>query len=215
MGRRKKEDPSVHREKIAQAAKLLFERNGVERTTVDDIAKAAKYGKATLYVYFANKDEIFFYIVHQHMRELLAKLNYILGAEIQTVAQWYAAYLEMCLAILESCKDSPIYFDAMIDEISVAIEDPDLPLAYREIFETGKELEDVAKSMIDRGVALGIISVTMSYSGMAMYFWGAITGIVRMFEQKSVYYNRLGLDESFLSHAFLGLVNGCRIGAGG
>lgn len=208
MARRKKEAPSVHRANIARAAQMLFERQGVEKTTVDEIAEVASYGKATLYVYFANKDEIFFYVVHQHMLELLTKLKDIIKAEISTAARWYKIYLEICFAIHDSCKDSSMYFDAMIDEIDVAVDDPDLPLTYREIYATGEELEKVAAIMMDRGIELGLIKGSLSYSETAMYFWGAITGIVRMYERKSSYYNQIGLAESSLSRAFFGLVNG-------
>ena len=214
MARRKKEAPSVHRANIARAAQMLFERQGVEKTTVDEIAEVASYGKATLYVYFANKDEIFFYVVHQHMLELLTKLNGIIEAETSTVAHWYETYLEICFAIHNCCKDSPLYFDAMIDEIDVAVDDPDLPMTYREIYATGEELEKVATIMMDRGVELGLIKDSLSYSETAMYFWGAITGIVRMYERKSSYYNQIGLAESFLPRAFLGLVNGYLVESG-
>ena len=58
MGRRKKEPKSTHREKIAAAASTLFMQKGITATSMDDIAKAAGYSKATLYVYFKNKEEI-------------------------------------------------------------------------------------------------------------------------------------------------------------
>ena len=48
MGRRKKEPKSVHREKIATAASTLFMEKGIAATSMDDIAKAAGYSKATL-----------------------------------------------------------------------------------------------------------------------------------------------------------------------
>ena len=49
MARRKKEPRSVHREKIASAASVLFMDKGIVATSMDDIAKAAGYSKATLY----------------------------------------------------------------------------------------------------------------------------------------------------------------------
>ena len=48
MARRKKEPKSVHREKIASAASVLFMDKGIAATSMDDIAKAAGYSKATL-----------------------------------------------------------------------------------------------------------------------------------------------------------------------
>ena len=58
MGRRKKEQRAVHRENIASAASVLFMENGITATSMSDIAEAAGYSKATLYVYFENKEEI-------------------------------------------------------------------------------------------------------------------------------------------------------------
>ena len=56
MGRRKKEPRSVHRAKIAAAASELFLKRGTAAVTMDEIARAAGYSKATLYVYFENKE---------------------------------------------------------------------------------------------------------------------------------------------------------------
>lgn len=54
----KKEPKSVHREKIASSASVLFMDKGIAATSMDDIEKAAGYSKATLYVHFKNKEEI-------------------------------------------------------------------------------------------------------------------------------------------------------------
>lgn len=68
--RRKKEPKSVHREKIASAASVLFMERGIAATSMDDIAKAAGYSKATLYVYFENKEEIVGILVLDSMKKL-------------------------------------------------------------------------------------------------------------------------------------------------
>lgn len=56
MARRKKEPQSVHRKAIALVAQDLFLQKGIERTSMDDIAKSSGYSKATLYVYFKSKE---------------------------------------------------------------------------------------------------------------------------------------------------------------
>jgi AcrR family transcriptional regulator len=50
------EDKRVH---IIHAAESQFIRFGFRKTTMEDIAKAAGIGKATLYYYFKNKEDIF------------------------------------------------------------------------------------------------------------------------------------------------------------
>jgi len=77
MARRKKEPRSVHREKIASAASVLFMDKGIVATSMDDIAKAAGYSKATLYVYFENKEEIVGFLVLDSMKKLY---HYIVSA---------------------------------------------------------------------------------------------------------------------------------------
>ena len=47
------------RKAILEAAIGLFSEKGYERTSVDDLARAAGVGKGTIYGYFRTKDEIF------------------------------------------------------------------------------------------------------------------------------------------------------------
>lgn len=80
MARRKKEPKSVHREKIASAASVLFMEGGIAATSMDDIAKAAGYSKATLYVYFENKEEIVGILVLDSMKKTLSLHRFCTGA---------------------------------------------------------------------------------------------------------------------------------------
>ena len=70
MARRKKEARSVHRKTISTAAEQLFLKKGIENTSMSDIAEAAGYSKATLYVYFQNKEELVGFLVLESMRRL-------------------------------------------------------------------------------------------------------------------------------------------------
>jgi AcrR family transcriptional regulator len=47
------------KEIIIAAAKTLFSRFGLEKTTMEDIAKASKKGKSSLYYYFKSKEQVF------------------------------------------------------------------------------------------------------------------------------------------------------------
>ncbi|MEN6311062.1 MAG: helix-turn-helix domain-containing protein [Acidobacteriota bacterium] len=53
----KKED--IVRASIVKAAESLYQRWGILKTTMEDIAREAGKGKSTLYYYFKNKDEVF------------------------------------------------------------------------------------------------------------------------------------------------------------
>lgn len=47
------------REKILRAAQAVFEKIGPEKTTLDDLGKAAGMNKTSLYYYFTNKEELY------------------------------------------------------------------------------------------------------------------------------------------------------------
>jgi AcrR family transcriptional regulator len=58
------------KEKIISAATNLFSRFGLEKTTMEDIAKAAKKGKSSLYYYFKSKEEVFAEVIKKEIAGL-------------------------------------------------------------------------------------------------------------------------------------------------
>jgi AcrR family transcriptional regulator len=64
-------DESLKAEILAQAQKL-FQRFGLNKTTMEDIAKAAGKGKSTLYYYYKSKEEIFSEVVMGEMDAVFA-----------------------------------------------------------------------------------------------------------------------------------------------
>jgi AcrR family transcriptional regulator len=61
------EERDRQRRKIFQAASRLFIRQGFHETSMRQVARAAGMGKATLYDYFANKEEILLFFVERLM----------------------------------------------------------------------------------------------------------------------------------------------------
>lgn len=58
------------KEKIISAATSLFSRLGLEKTTMEDIAKAARKGKSTLYYYFKSKEDVFAEVIRMEIAGL-------------------------------------------------------------------------------------------------------------------------------------------------
>jgi AcrR family transcriptional regulator len=61
------EDRDRQRRRIFRAASRLFIRQGFHETSMLQVARAARMGKATLYDYFANKEEILLFFVERLM----------------------------------------------------------------------------------------------------------------------------------------------------
>ena len=56
---RQEKEREIRKDQILESALKVFKINGIEGTTMDEIAKHADFGKATLYYYFSSKEEIF------------------------------------------------------------------------------------------------------------------------------------------------------------
>src|SRR5689334_6091724 len=69
----------VIREEVIAAARDLFQRYGLIKTTMEDISKAAGKGKSTLYYYYANKDEIFNTVIEEDMEEVFTQVKMAVG----------------------------------------------------------------------------------------------------------------------------------------
>ncbi len=59
-----------HRVTITKSAQKLFARFGYAKTTVDEIARASRIGKATLYHYFRSKEDIFKEVIEKEIGTL-------------------------------------------------------------------------------------------------------------------------------------------------
>ena len=56
---RKENERETRKKLILNSALRVFKTKGLERSTMDEIAQEADFGKATLYYYFKSKEEIF------------------------------------------------------------------------------------------------------------------------------------------------------------
>ena len=61
--------------KIISVAKSLFAEMSVYKATMNDIANAAKMSRRTLYMHFKSKEEIYQYVVEDHVNSINEKLQ--------------------------------------------------------------------------------------------------------------------------------------------
>ena len=63
------------KERILSAATNLFSRFGLEKTTMEDIAKAAGKGKSSLYYYFKSKEEVYAEVIRKEIAGLKSTIR--------------------------------------------------------------------------------------------------------------------------------------------
>lgn len=125
MARVKKTEEEIKAE-IIEASRHLFMKYGFIKTTMEDIAKAVKKGKSTLYYYYKSKDEVFLDVINQIAKSLLfnirEKVNQISSASekllgyFEILIEEVKAVLDLYRLILEEFKDND-YLTKNIDHL--------------------------------------------------------------------------------------------------
>lgn len=200
MGRRKKEPRSVHRENIVSAASTLFMERGIAATSMDDIAKAAGYSKATLYVYFENKEEIVGILVLNSMQKLY---DYISSALIQHKTT-KARYDFICRGLMQYQQEFPFYFKMVLDKINIDFESKDYLPEERKTYQIGEEINEKIKNFLLSGMEKGDLRSDLEIMPAIFNFWGMLSGIIQLAANKEEYIKKsMGLSkEKFLEYGF-------------
>ena len=73
---------SKTRAKLVDVARQLFAKNGVDNTTMNDIAVASTKGRRTLYTYFKSKEDIYVAVVESELDRLSEALDKVASEKI-------------------------------------------------------------------------------------------------------------------------------------
>ena len=200
MARRKKEPKSVHREKIASAASVLFMDRGIAATSMDDIAKAAGYSKATLYVYFENKEEIVGILVLDSMKKLY---NYIVSA-LEQQETTKEQYNFICRGLVKYQEEFPFYFKIVLDKINIDFENHNYLPEEKETYQIGEEINEKIKEFLISGIDKGDLRSDLKIMPTIFNFWGMLSGLIQLATNKEEYIKKaMGLSKiEFLEYGF-------------
>lgn len=200
MGRRKKEPKCVHRKKIASAASVLFMDKGIAATSMDDIARAAGYSKATLYVYFKNKEELVGILVLDSIKKLY---HYIVSAlELQETTK--EQYNFICRGLVRYQEEFPFYFKMVLDKINIDFENHEYLPEEKETYQIGEEINEKIKEFLRSGMGKGDLRADLKIMPVIFNFWGMLSGLIQLAANKEEYIKKaMGLSKTqFLEYGF-------------
>lgn len=100
------------RMEILKAAVDLFSERGFERTTVDEIAARANVGKGTIYLYFANKEQIFIAIIESGIQYIVNSMDEILSQS----GDFHQRFQEMFRQHLQFAEDHRKFYQLFLKE---------------------------------------------------------------------------------------------------
>ena len=187
MERRKREPRSVHRNNIASVASKLFMEKGILSTSMDDIAKAAGYSKATLYASFENKEEIVSILVLDSMKKLCSYISVALQHQKSTRAK----YDLICQELVKYQKEYPFYFKMTFEKININFENQDYLPEEKETFQIGEEINEMIKSLLVSGIENGDLRRDIDVIPTSFSCWGMLSGLIHFATNKEDYIQKV------------------------
>jgi AcrR family transcriptional regulator len=97
---------------ILEIAQNLFAKFGLAKTTIDDIAKKTRMGKASIYYYFKSKETIFKEVIKKEGRVLQDKILVAVNEKKSPQEKMCAYFMTRMIAL----KDLINYYSALRDE---------------------------------------------------------------------------------------------------
>ena len=108
-------------------ARQLFAKNGLENTTMNDIAQASGKGRRTLYTYFKSKEDIYYAVIESELERLSDQLDEVAAKKIpETVVRNGNLRAEFFRNIW------------MVEKVRKNFDDAEIEL-FRKVFREGKE----------------------------------------------------------------------------
>ena len=111
---RKERHRLIRRTDIIRAAEHVFALKGFHKATIQDIARQAQYATGTVYLYFEDKDALYFSIIEEKIRGLLFNLKLKTGSE-NNIKNKLAAVIYESLSFFQKDQD---FFRIFVQEES-------------------------------------------------------------------------------------------------
>ncbi len=134
-------------ESILNTAKKMFGRYGLQKTTLDEIARMARVAKATIYNYFGSKDRVYLEVLRREANEIVEKISFSVGQEalpgdkVVAFARAKFQYMRQAINILNLDRDG-------IEKVLPKAESIRSKLFEREV--------NIIRSILEEGVEKGV-----------------------------------------------------------
>jgi len=153
---------------IIRASLRVFARKGYETTVLDEVAREAGLAKGTLYLYFKDKEDLYF----QVMLTVLERFEAFVGQQIGQSENPLEKMAAVARAQIGFFADNPSYFRLFMVAFT-----PEMATIHKKLleplFKKRRRLSEYLHALIEEGKAKGLIrgdidtaDVVFSYMGM-------------------------------------------------
>jgi len=138
------------RDIILETARKVFERFGYSKTSMNDIARAARKGRRTLYMYFASKEEVFRAVIETEVSSLALELQELISRDIPADEK-LRLYMHKRM---NAVKELTLYYDAIRQDFQNNLGMIESLRKNYDEMEVG-----MIRAILDEGVGAGIFDI--------------------------------------------------------
>jgi len=149
---------------ILDSAEKLFYAKSFAGVSMEEIAKEVGLNKATLYLYFENKDHLLFAIILHKMKELIARYEKCIHQNISGMEKSRL----LGTTFFEFARENPGYYRTICAVGPGIFHDSDNPVVKR-IFELLEKQLDMLRDALSEGIADGTVRDDIDPREMAVY----------------------------------------------
>jgi AcrR family transcriptional regulator len=182
---------------IIKAADKRFAKHGLNKTTLDEIARDLRIGKATLYHYFKSKDDLFYQTISWEVEQYIQNVTSTLQNSEQQITNRLLDYISYKENLNQHSK---LLYDMLVKVIEgYSLEEENKIL--NDLFRVEEELLKTVLTDFYHSKVVSVTPVLPTY--ILMLSWGMVFGNrlnKTAFQERVVNYKELILKsiESFL-----------------
>lgn len=172
---RRLREKEERRNTIVESAKKVFLEKGIENATMKDVAAEAELSKAALYLYFKNREELTFELLHISF----LKIKGLIQTAAEQESDGFHKLKAVGDAFMEFYRNEPeyIYFSLVIERYSYSIAN-NLPAAGR-CLELLNEIQQIIGDLLKEGVQDGSIRSDLDVEKTAVVFIHVATSFMQ------------------------------------
>ena len=182
---RREQEKLLKKEMILDTAERLIFTRGFENVNFNDIADAAGYTRRSIYLYFKDRDDIFFNVVLRGQRLFLSSLE---SAELGHRAGEDTVDA-FCGAVFEFADEHPEYLELIL---TYELRKHDYSIGYSGGTDARAECQNISVdygSVVSRAIAedlaAGKLTSSLSAGQLMLIFWGQLFGFMQIIIQRS------------------------------
>jgi len=193
---------------ILDAAEKVFFEKGYNAAKMDDVAEAAELSKGTLYLYFKNKEELYFGLTYRALMNLRDRFSTVLKEE--------AAGLEKIVNIGRAFRaysqEEPEYYKTIAQfEMAQMHATEEGERIMQNCHRAGKEVMELVAAAIIQGIEDGTVRNDIDPLRTAFLLQGLSNGVIQLMTREGKHIEQLegfeteDLLEDFISMMIRGL----------